>query len=290
MKKLSLIILSILFIVSACKKETSTASKIASTSYLTFTVPTFEFNDIPTAPAVTFSPAFKLAVSSKNKTAPFTYQSSDPTVAKVASDGTVTMLQGGKTINITVSQDAADGFNAASKTIALKIPTASTGTAGVLNPIKYGGGKIFYVDPANGIHGLIAATADQGTYPWALNTVLIANANYLDGSQNPKNIIAIEKNFGSGDYAAKISVNYSVTVNGFIYSDWYLPAKDQLATLYTLRTQIGGFVSTTAYWSSTEQDANHAWNTNFKSGITDFQSNTQTNKTTGYYVRAIRSF
>lgn len=45
---------------------------------------------------------------------------------------------------------------------------------------------------------------------------------------------------------------YSEGLELYGYSDWYLPSKDELYQMYVYRESIGGFTSTTYYWSSTK--------------------------------------
>lgn len=69
------------------------------------------------------------------------------------------------------------------------------------------------------------------------------------------------------------------------YSDWYLPAKDQLNTLYSQRVTVGGFVSG-PYWSSTEDSTPYAWYQSFNGGSQSYgykDANTLS-------VRCIRSY
>ncbi len=296
MKKLTLTMLSVLLIASACKKST-TASKASSVSYLSFTVPKYEFKDPPNTAGFSTFPStltFKLTVSSKNTTGTFTYDSSDKTVATIVA-GTVTMLKAGTT-KITVSQAAANGFDATFKTITLTVPTASAGTAGVLNPILYGGGKIFDVD-ATGVHGLIAAKTNitqSGTgnfIYWSSAAFNVPNTNNTDGYTNTQNIIQAQTANNSAylTYAALMCKNLG--------TGWYLPAKSQLETLNGKKTEVGGFTSGT-YWSSTQYDVNYAWYTLFTNigsnngkSFHDNDGGHGKNKTEYYeYVRAIRSF
>ena len=60
--------------------------------------------------------------------------------------------------------------------------------------------------------------------------------------------------------AAKVCNDYTITVNGIIYSDWFLPSKDELNQMYTNKAAInsaaaansGSNFSDYYYWSSTE--------------------------------------
>ena len=68
------------------------------------------------------------------------------------------------------------------------------------------------------------------------------------------------------------------------YSDWYLPAKDQLNTLYGQKATVGGFIAG-AYWSSTEYSTLNGWAQNFDGGGQGGDG-----KTNAHYVRCVRSY
>ena len=88
----------------------------------------------------------------------------------------------------------------------------------------------------------------------------------------------------TGNFAAKVCADYSVTVSGVTYGDWYLPSKYELNLLYLQKVAVGGFASA-YYWSSTENNNNNAWIQNFDNGN---QNNNNKNNTN--YVRAVRDF
>jgi len=69
------------------------------------------------------------------------------------------------------------------------------------------------------------------------------------------------------------------------YSDWYLPAKDQLNTLYGQKATVGGFIANN-YWSSTESSTNSGWSQSFING----GQYSYYDKTNAYYVRCVRSY
>ncbi len=152
---------------------------------------------------------------------------------------------------------------------------------------SYGGGIVFYVYDG-GQHGLIAATADQSTsIRWygGTNTNTRARGDGIGaGLKNTAIIIANQGSVDGADFAATVCNEYSVTVDGTTYGDWYLPSKHELNLLYLQETVVGGFASY-AYWSSTEDGFFDAWYQNFSGGL---QSSLSKNLT--FYVRAVRAF
>jgi hypothetical protein len=152
---------------------------------------------------------------------------------------------------------------------------------------SYGGGKVFYVYD-NGKHGLIAATSDQSTgirwYGGSYTNTRARGDGVGAGLKNTAIIIAIQGSVDGNAFAATVCNEYSVTVDGVTYGDWYLPSKHELNLLYSQKTVVGGFASD-YYWSSSEYDYNYAWIQYFSSG-----SQYGLNKFNPGYVRAIRAF
>jgi len=152
-------------------------------------------------------------------------------------------------------------------------------------PVKLGdhyqGGIVFVVDAA-GKHGLIAATADQAvTDPWWNGSFVATGATSMTaGKTNTTTIINAQGN--TGTYAAKLCRDYK----GGGFSDWYLPAKDQLNTLYAQKNLVGGFVSE-IYWSSTEFDTADIWVQDFTDGIQNLDNSSDG---ANVHTRAIREF
>jgi len=85
--------------------------------------------------------------------------------------------------------------------------------------------------------------------------------------------------------AANLVDEYTATVNGVAYGDWFLPSKGELNKMYVNKVVIGGFASDN-YWNSSEYDAMVAWLQHFGSGNQDFA----TLKTYATYVRPVRAF
>jgi hypothetical protein len=154
---------------------------------------------------------------------------------------------------------------------------------------SYGGGIVFYVYD-NGQHGLIAAITDQnGGAPirWYGGTFANTRARADGVGAGLKNTAIIISNQGAVDgaaFAATVCNEYSVTVAGVAYGDWYLPSKHELNLLYLQKTIVGGFASV-FYWSSLEVDDNRAWFQDF-----DFGGRGGISKSVTYRVRAVRAF
>jgi hypothetical protein len=156
---------------------------------------------------------------------------------------------------------------------------------------SYGGGIVFFVSDG-GQHGLIAATADQSTgMRWygGSNTPTCARGDGMGaGLKNTAIIISNQGPVDGGTFAARICNEYTVTVGGVNYGDWYLPSKFELNLLYLQKTVVGGFASN-LYWSSTEASSDNAWAQSFVDGFK--YSYDKGNRQYGMlYVRAVRAF
>jgi hypothetical protein len=182
--------------------------------------------------------------------------------------------------------------NAASPNVLSYDPTSgevthSTGATTLTIGQSYQGGIIFWLD-ATGQHGLIAATADQSTgIRWygGTNTNTRARGDGIGaGLKNTSIIIANQGPVDGAAFAATVCNEYSVTVGGVTYGDWYLPSKYELNLLYLNSALVGGFTPN-FYWSSTEYDNVLTWYQGFGAG-----GGNVNNKNITYYVRAIRAF
>jgi hypothetical protein len=164
--------------------------------------------------------------------------------------------------------------------------TANTDDGSCIIPLAigdtYGGGIVFYLDGNGG--GLIAAPSDQGNTTWGCWGIPIAGADGTAIGTGAQNTIDMETGCAEVGAAADICAN--LTLAGF--SDWFLPSKDELNEMYLNIGQgnIGGFSTTTFYWSSTEIDHSNAWGQEFNTGVQFalLKSYWQTE------VRAVRAF
>jgi hypothetical protein len=118
---------------------------------------------------------------------------------------------------------------------------------------NYGGGIVFFVYD-NGQHGLIAAPTTGGLMRWSAGSsshTMALGSGIGAGKTNTALIIA-NQGYGDGNtYAARYCNEYSVTVDGVRYGDWYLPSTFELTLMYRQKTLLG--ISNGAfYWSSNE--------------------------------------
>jgi hypothetical protein len=139
-----------------------------------------------------------------------------------------------------------------------------------------------------GQHGLIAATADQSSgirwYGGSYTNTRARADGIGAGLKNTAIIIANQGPVDGNAFAATVCNEYSVTVDGVTYGDWYLPSKHELNLLYIERAAVGGF-TTNYYWSSTEYGTLDAWLQIFNSGYQFYD-----NKASQDGVRAVRAF
>jgi len=154
---------------------------------------------------------------------------------------------------------------------------------------SYQGGIIAYIlqfsdvgYQAGATGGIIAATADQSAgAEWGCYLTNISGAertNVGGGSANTDDIEAVCTTDG-------IAADLCANLNSGGYTDWYLPSKDELNKLTTIKSSIG--MTSGTYWSSSEQTFNpgaNAWTQLFSDNST-----TPAAKNSSYKVRAVRS-
>ena len=107
---------------------------------------------------------------------------------------------------------------------------------------------------ADGKHGLVAETQDQGINTW----------------------------YGSQNLMSNPSTH---STNGQKFMDWRVPTRFELTEMYNYRIAIGGFNLYAFYWSSTELDSAYAYNFDFNGGDAFFNDKVYPN-----YVRGVRAF
>src|SRR5690554_3183604 len=200
-----------------------------------------------------------------------------PTIP-TAADGSETKVTAGTNVTVTGTGTTASPY----------VVNATSGGSTLAIGDSHQGGIIFWLD-ATGQHGLIAATADQNTgiqwYNGTYRYTGTAGDGLYAGAMNTAMIVATQMaDNQSGSFAAKVCADYSVTVGGVTYGDWYLPSKYELNLLYLQKIAVGGFASA-SYWSSTENYNISAWILSFDDGVQSIIG-----KSNAGYVRAIRAF
>lgn len=146
---------------------------------------------------------------------------------------------------------------------------------------NYAGGIIFYLD-GSGEHGLVCASTDQGGAAWGCEGSSIPTSTaFGTGATNTAAIVA---SCGEANIAAKICDN--LELNG--YSDWFLPATDELYFMYiNLHAKGLGSFSNNWYWSSSESNASQGY-------VRDFSYNgnqyTDNKSRSWESIRAVRAF
>ena len=145
--------------------------------------------------------------------------------------------------------------------------------------------------------GLVCAIQDQSSsIEWILGGSTQTTANGGTSAsigQGQTNTTAMMNQVGYIGGAAAVCNDYSITVNGITYSDWFLPSKDELNQMYQNRETINTTAAANSgsnffdyyYWSSTEYDVNSAWGQNF-----DFGGQTNIPKDYSTKLRAVRAF
>ena len=133
---------------------------------------------------------------------------------------------------------------------------------------------------------LEAAPLDEGDFQWGAYGTDVAGTltGIGTGKANTQVITAILSQLGETVMAAQICEDK--IYNGF--SDWFLPSRDELNEMYNdLQTrELGGFLSSSYYWSSSQYDNDGTWGQNFTDGDQTYVNF----KDLANRVRAIRAF
>ncbi|MBA2648642.1 MAG: IPT/TIG domain-containing protein [Legionella sp.] len=176
---------------------------------------------------------------------------------------------------------------------------APAGSATLVNGYEYrasvvgesnGGGQIACL--GGGPLSFIVANMDASSgIIWGGSGIVTGAISTSDGNLNTTLIIAALGNNGGIPYAAQLCADYEAdslglspcTPGHLCYTDWFLPAIDQLKCIFA--NSVGQGYTNTDYWSSTEIDANLA---DVQNLITGFLGSGK--KLDNHYVRCTRPF
>ena len=158
------------------------------------------------------------------------------------------------------------------------------------------GGYIFYDKGSysDGWRYLEAAPSDlNGSYAFGYtsdNSIVGTEDEIGKGMTNTTSLAnAVYDAYGNKIVNAAVAcLNYSITVNGTIFDDWFLPSKEELNLLYENlhKNNIGNF-NGRYYWSSSEENGSYAWRQLFDNGGQNYE--TRANTFYSLYVRPVRA-
>ncbi len=159
-------------------------------------------------------------------------------------------------------------------------------------------GIVFYVDEG-GTSGKIVSLDESSQY-WSTGTAQTGANSDIDGLANMATTKNLSSDFSGYPAFKWVYDNHngaSVTYVSGAKNVWYLPAKEELTTLYNNRNAVNTTLaainarkielsSDPYYWSSTERDGEYAWFEKFNNGskggnVKNFDS---------YRVRAVLAF
>ncbi len=279
-------------VITATKAETSTHAAAGSSYTLTVTPIPVDLTNLVQAGGV----------SGTSTTTSLTFTFSAEPITLTAADITVTgavkgALTGtGTTRSLAISNIAV--ANGLSVSVSIDSPdnytiTGVPKTAAVykdtwdLGGIGPAGGYVFYIKStySDGWRYLEASSGDQGssTAWWSGTAINITGAKATAVGTGKANTVAIVSAQGtSTNYAARVCDQ--LVLGG--YSDWFLPSRDELKSMYYALKSAGlvnfGFFY---YWSSSQNAADTAYNENFYSGGTYSYTTSQ-----ALGIRAVRSY
>jgi len=299
--------------ITATQAATTKHAGITSTANLVLDPPP------PVPPVVSRALAYPL--DNNNTSAPFnptslplsnsdgawTYASSNPAMTSVDRDsGEVTRTGIAGTVTITATQAATKKYTTITRTATATYRAMRVGETGP------GGGTVFYVATSLqpwGAYLEVAPTDYQVTNQWGTDsarvtwgcTGTLTGATGTAIGTGKANTAAILAKCPTAAIAARVAADYQ----GGGKSDWFLPSRNELNELCKKysngRTDTTNFISTqdgctgnlqpfdgfvaNSYWSSSESDANNAWEVSFQYG-----NRASDGKNYGAYVRPVRAF
>ena len=267
---------------------TSTTSTSTSTTSTT-TEPTTTSTTSTTTEPTTTSTTTSTTSTTTEPTTTSTTTSTTSTTTEPTTTSTTT-----STTTTTTEPTTTSTTTSTTSTTSTTTTSTTTTTAAPIPPGTYSvgdyalGGYVTYILQAGDIgysptqqHGLVAGIYDiTSQSQWGCQGLSIPTSGSIGtGLQNTINIVNACTQSG---IAARLCYDY---VSGS-YSDWYLPSKDELNTIYTSGAPNRATLPINIYWSSTEGTSGAvAWEQDLEVGPVNLDP-----KTFGINVRPIRSF
>ncbi len=147
-------------------------------------------------------------------------------------------------------------------------------------------GKQYFTTPGgctNSTTPTCSGGTDSNQLPWASSspeaTTTLGLLNRVDGQSQSATLAA---------YATAAAAQFCENMNYGSYTDWYLPAAQELNLLYTSSQTVGGFNFWGNYWSSTENANMVAWSYDFVNG--KLNNAIAKNTSSSNFVRCVRRF
>jgi hypothetical protein len=211
----------------------------------------------------------------------FAYQwnrSGTPISGATSSTYTLVSADVGNTITVTITYTDSKGFietetSAATSAVIVPNPFTTIGTGSDI--VGY------WLGDSSSNKLVVAPKSTEVQKSWGSYGTTRSTVSTTNGLANTNTLVS----FGTSSHPAAGHCKY-LTTGG--YNTWYLPAKDELKTLYSNKsaTPFGpaNMFFGSYYWSSTEVSGNYASRLHMSSGV---QSMSGKNRG-GYYVRAVR--
>ena len=131
------------------------------------------------------------------------------------------------------------------------------------------GGTVFYIDETSK-RGLVAAIEQTIQYEWGEYGLEIDGADFTELGLGYVNSIDI---VNTDTITLNSAAQFALDFEKDGYNDWFLPSKNELIELYY---QFGQSLNyeflDVEYWTSSEQDPDHAWYINLSNGDLDYFS------------------
>ena len=124
-------------------------------------------------------------------------------------------------------------------------------------------GTVYAGISPDGSKKMFVTPTDGGTKSWVNNngtgyTVVGGAGSVNSGSTNTDALIVADSDSNTVGVQPHLAAIYCKNLTNGGYSDWYLPAPNEMLLIYNARASIPGFNSSFAYWTSREENQYNA--------------------------------